>query len=742
MSVDGARAELRRGSRARRAERARAGFFRDNVGMLAQHVSGRETAEIAKTRRENISLRSLRALRFLLIVLAAGRRSRRRSRALTFTKDIAPIIWTRCASCHRPGEIGPFSLITYDDVRQHATQIATVTARRIMPPWKPVAGKGDFQDERRLTDRRAAALQQWIADGAPEGDPLGAAADARAGATAGSSARPISSSACRRRITVPADGTDVFRTFVMPIPIDRGALRARDRVSSRQRARRASREPRRRSHAIVASARRARSRARIRRQHGARRALSRRAAARVDAGPGAACRRPTGTQWRLEPGSDLVVQLHLQPTGKARARRRHRRLLLHRRRADAHAGRPAAGQRDDRHPAGRARVRRRRSVSCCRWTSTCWPSSRTRTTSRGGWKPSATLPDGTTRWLIAIDDWDFRWQDVYRYAAPFVLPKGTTISMRYTYDNSAGNPRNPHRPPARVVWGQNTSDEMGDLWMQVIPRAAADEPILTADFRRKADAEDLAAYTKLLQGDPDNPLRHDAVAEPVSRRRAVRRGDRRVPAVAAAQSRLGADALQPRLRAVGARPARRGDRRVSRRRCGSIRTTRRRTTTSARCCRSAGQPDAALEHYRRAVALRPDNVEAHTNLGQLLSNRGRAAEAVAQFSDGARAPGRQRPGARRPRLDPRDRLRSVAAKRRRGGAARGARRRRDTSPGCNGDRRAGGGVRGGRPVRGRDCTPRGPVSRSRPLPGEVERSLRNSANGSSCIKRDKPLRMP
>jgi len=120
----------------------------------------------------------------------------------------------------------------------------------------------------------------------------------------------------------------------------------------------------------------------------------------------------------------------------------------------------------------------------------------------------------TRRWLIAIDDWDFRWQDVYRYAAPFVLPRGTRLSMRYTYDNSDANPRNPHRPPARVVWGQNTTDEMGDLWIQVIPRAAADEPILTADFRRKAHADDLAAYTKLLRADPAKPATPRRGGEP------------------------------------------------------------------------------------------------------------------------------------------------------------------------------------------------------------------------------------
>src|SRR5215212_1816977 len=118
-------------------------------------------------RRENLPLRSLRALRFFLIVSVWPSVAEAQT---TFSKDVAPIIWSRCSSCHRPGEIGPFSLITYDDVRRHAAQIAVVTARRIMPPWKPVAGTGDFQNERRLTDGELQTLQQWIAGGARQGD--------------------------------------------------------------------------------------------------------------------------------------------------------------------------------------------------------------------------------------------------------------------------------------------------------------------------------------------------------------------------------------------------------------------------------------------------------------------------------------------------------------------------------------------------------------------------------------------
>src|ERR1700704_4402924 len=123
-----------------------------------------------KGRRERFSLRALRALglnvgTFLAVAAVANAQPR-----LTFTKDIAAIVWARCATCHRPGEIGPFNLLTYDDVRRHATQIASGPARPVMPPWKPLPGMGSFQSERLLSDSELDAIQQWIAAGAPEGD--------------------------------------------------------------------------------------------------------------------------------------------------------------------------------------------------------------------------------------------------------------------------------------------------------------------------------------------------------------------------------------------------------------------------------------------------------------------------------------------------------------------------------------------------------------------------------------------
>src|SRR5205823_10119217 len=133
----------------------------DNVGMLA-HVSTSTRGE-RRDRRDLISLCARRALRLAIAILAGSRGIATAEPRLTFTKDIAPIVWARCATCHRPGEIGPFSLITYDDLKRRATLIGDVTARRVMPPWKPLPGKGEFEGERRLTDGELQKIQQWIA---------------------------------------------------------------------------------------------------------------------------------------------------------------------------------------------------------------------------------------------------------------------------------------------------------------------------------------------------------------------------------------------------------------------------------------------------------------------------------------------------------------------------------------------------------------------------------------------------
>src|SRR5205085_540294 len=90
-------------------------------------------------------------------------------KGLTFAKDVAPLIYKNCSTCHRPGEVAPFSLLSYQDVKKHAKQIGLVTETRFMPPWKAQPGFGEFKDARYLTSEQIDTIKQWVAAGAPEG---------------------------------------------------------------------------------------------------------------------------------------------------------------------------------------------------------------------------------------------------------------------------------------------------------------------------------------------------------------------------------------------------------------------------------------------------------------------------------------------------------------------------------------------------------------------------------------------
>src|SRR5580698_4320048 len=118
---------------------------------------------LARRRRKVMKLR-VHARAFAALILFSPLQA-----AVTFSHDIAPVVYQYCAACHRPGEAGPFPLLSYDDVRKHARQIADVTHRRYMPPWLP--DPGPFQDQLRLTDDQIRMFAEWASAGAPEGDP-------------------------------------------------------------------------------------------------------------------------------------------------------------------------------------------------------------------------------------------------------------------------------------------------------------------------------------------------------------------------------------------------------------------------------------------------------------------------------------------------------------------------------------------------------------------------------------------
>ena len=140
--------------------------------------------------------------------------------AVTYYKQIAPMLLEHCAPCHRPGESGPFSLLTYADAKRHARDIASVTARRYMPPWLPEAGRGEFSGDLRLSDAQIRSIADWVRAGAPAGD----AADApphRAFATGWQLGAPDLIVQAAKPFTLPLEGPDVFWNFILTPPLSK-----------------------------------------------------------------------------------------------------------------------------------------------------------------------------------------------------------------------------------------------------------------------------------------------------------------------------------------------------------------------------------------------------------------------------------------------------------------------------------------------------------------------------------------
>jgi hypothetical protein len=136
----------------------------------------------------------------------------------TYNKDVAPILNSQCAQCHRPGEVAPFPLLTYQDAAKRAALIATVTKNRYMPPWKPEPGFGGFQHERRLTAEQIVLLDEWAKAGAPEGDPKDKL-PVPTFAEGWQGGEPNLVLQAGTGFTVPADGPDRFQCFVLPLDL-------------------------------------------------------------------------------------------------------------------------------------------------------------------------------------------------------------------------------------------------------------------------------------------------------------------------------------------------------------------------------------------------------------------------------------------------------------------------------------------------------------------------------------------
>ena len=388
---------------------------------------------------------------------------------VTFNKDVAPILYGNCTTCHHVGGAGPFPLIGYEDAKSHARQIAAVTSRRFMPPWPPDR-EVRFKDERGLSDGQIATLKQWAESGAPEGPPGKAPAPPEYpdGWQLG---RPDIVVQAAAGYVLPADGKDVYHNFVFRIPIrTRKYVRAVDIRPGNAKVV---------HHCNVVIDRNEESRRRDG-QNGVPGFDGMDVEMASDVfepdshfiywKPGSPPYfEPAEMTWELDPGTDLVLNVHMRPSGKPEAIQPEIALYFS---DKAPSVKPMLMQldRDDGLdvPAGAKdfQLTDDFTLPLAVEVLAIYPHAHYLGHDLHAY---ATLPGGARRELIRIRNWDPAWQAVFRYREPVRLPAGTVISMRYVYDNSVENPRNPNSPTKRVRAGNQSTDEMAHLWLQVIP---------------------------------------------------------------------------------------------------------------------------------------------------------------------------------------------------------------------------------------------------------------------------------
>jgi tetratricopeptide (TPR) repeat protein/mono/diheme cytochrome c family protein len=505
-----------------------------------------------------------------------------RAQELTFARDIAPIVYANCAACHRPGEAAPFPLLSYQDVKKHARDIVKVTRSRYMPPWLPEHGYGGFQGERRLSDEQIRAISTWVSQGAPEGAP--SQTPALPAFTEGWQLGPPDLVLeAQAPFHAPASGPDVYWNFVFNPAVT--ATRYVRAVEIRPGQRK-----------LV---------------HHANLLVDRLGSVAGKGGgfpgmdltlfrspftpdgnflfwkPGSAPHvEPDGFAWRLGPGNQLVLNTHVHPSGRAEELRPSVGLyftdkpqtkfpLLVELENDQALDIPAGAA----HFTVSDQFRLPMDVDLVAiYPHAHYLGKRL--------EAYATLPNGGRKWLILIPDWDPNWQAVFYYREPVLLPKGTLISMHYQYDNSAVNVRNPNQPPKRVSAGNQSTDEMAHLWLELLPRG-------TGDRRRELE---------------EAVMRHRLERDPLDFE---------------ANFNLGVVMLS-RLNAAGAVSALRTAVRVRPDRADAH-------NMLGLALARTGQSSEALEQYRSALELRPGYSGARLNRANALLKSGRLEEAIEDY---------------------------------------------------------------------------------------------------------------
>lgn len=414
---------------------------------------------------------TMRAMRSIFVAVAAVLFLAPHSAAAqtTFAKHVAPILFKHCVSCHRPGEIGRMSLMTYEQARPYAKAIANAVANRTMPPWHAEAPIGTFHNERILSDAERQTLTAWAAGGAVNGDP----ADLPAQPTFSDGwalGKPDVVLEMLEDYRVPAKGTVRYEWFYIPtnfteakwvksVEVRPGNRAAVHHVLVYHRAKRAGTavpvvrgNPKHQSDLPPDEPGIS--------EHPQRRDLRGMPAKLLATyAPGTNAQvAPAGTAFQLEPGGLLELQMHYTATGMDAFDRTKVGITF------ATDARPREVIAEDffngtmKLPARTADVAVTTDLEFLQ-DATVWGLF-PHTHLRGKrWAYALELPNGEKKSILSVPRYDFNWQTYYMFTEPLQVPKGSKIVSTAWYDNSAANKNNPN-PNVDVLWGDQTWQEM------------------------------------------------------------------------------------------------------------------------------------------------------------------------------------------------------------------------------------------------------------------------------------------
>ena len=379
--------------------------------------------------------------------------------APVFSKDIAPILFQHCASCHRAGQIAPMSLLSYEEVRPWAASIREMVATGAMPPWHSAAPRGQFSNDRRLSDGEKELIMRWTAAGAPKGDvkDLPAVPAFTEGWEIG---KPDAVITMPKPYLVPASGVIAYQNFTVPTNFteDKWIQAIEVRPGARSVV-----------HHILVFVSGGRPKeaytqtvpARARRLQDAPNEQSSRMAdtlfATTAPGTNAMVFQP-GTAMRIPAGARIRFQVHYTSNGKETSDQSSVGLIFAKRPPEKEMHTSAFFNPQLVLPAGAGDVAVPSAIQFDAdvHLTALFPHTHLRGKS---WEYKIVYPDGHAETVLPVPHYDFNWQTYYIFTTPLAVPKGSKLEAVAHYDNSANNASNPD-PTKEVHWGEQTWDEM------------------------------------------------------------------------------------------------------------------------------------------------------------------------------------------------------------------------------------------------------------------------------------------